>query len=562
MHLRVLFRTFRIVKSNQYLRITRTMSEIANNKPGLVLKNDVKLLNEKSVGNAQTQHNVTENGESILIFKSDVIESSFKNEENCGVWKEDFKVNHNEPSEIIQLKKDDVDSNVISKVEIKRKQDDLSKGTQPPKKKKKRTKFDFINKDRPGFTEDRYDETSYYFENGLRKVYPYFFTFTTFAKGRWIGEKIIDVFIREFRAHPEEEYERAIINGSLTVNDEKVPVDYKLQHNDFLSNTVHRHEIPVVDHPIQIIHLDEDVCIVNKPASIPVHPCGRYRHNTVVFILAKEYNLKNLKPIHRLDRLTSGLLLLGRNLKRSREMQTHIDQRLVQKEYVCKVEGKFPDTQILCEEPIEAISHKIGVVKVSKEKSDKTKACSTIFELLRYDSKSNTSIVTCKPKTGRMHQIRVHLQYLGYPIVNDPLYNDQVFGPLKGKGGDFGGKSDEELIEKLIEIHNADNFLGLEDGSIQVLPQSVKNPVSHRDISIPVTDNDKSCQTSYEQPDSTFDPSKMTFDETCVECKKNLRDPNPEQLVMYLHALKYKGPDWEYESPLPYWAEEGFDHTV
>ena len=75
---------------------------------------------------------------------------------------------------------------------------------------------------------------------GLRKVYPYYFTFTTFTKGRWVGEKILDVFAREFRAHPAEEYERCINAGTLTVNYEKVPIDYKLKHNDLLANIVHR----------------------------------------------------------------------------------------------------------------------------------------------------------------------------------------------------------------------------------------------------------------------------------------------------------------------------------
>lgn len=80
-----------------------------------------------------------------------------------------------------------------------------------------------------------------------------------------------------------------------------------------------------------------------------VHPCGRYRHNTVVFILAKEYNLKNLRTIHRLDRLTSGLLLFGRTPKKARSMEHQIRNRQVQKEYVCRVEGEFPryDTLIL-----------------------------------------------------------------------------------------------------------------------------------------------------------------------------------------------------------------------
>lgn len=76
---------------------------------------------------------------------------------------------------------------------------------------------------------------------------------------------------------------------------------------------------------------------------LKVHPCGRYRHNTVVFILAKEYNLKNLRTIHRLDRLTSGILLFGRSPKKAKQMEHQIRNRLVQKEYVCRVEGEFPE---------------------------------------------------------------------------------------------------------------------------------------------------------------------------------------------------------------------------
>ncbi|KAK8373999.1 hypothetical protein O3P69_009718, partial [Scylla paramamosain] len=92
---------------------------------------------------------------------------------------------------------------------------------------------------RPGFSEERYNETSYFIENGLRKVYPYYFTFTTFTKGRWVGEKILDVFAKEFRAHPAEQYERCIKTGTLTVNYEKVDTDYRLKHNDLLANIVH-----------------------------------------------------------------------------------------------------------------------------------------------------------------------------------------------------------------------------------------------------------------------------------------------------------------------------------
>ncbi|XP_068905366.1 pseudouridylate synthase RPUSD2-like isoform X5 [Tenebrio molitor] len=453
---------------------------------------------------------------------------------------------------------------------------------------------------RPGFTDDRYNETSYYIENGLRKVYPYYFTFTTFTKGRWVGERILDVFAREFRAHPAEEYERCIQAGTLTVNYDKVPTDYKLKHNDLLANVVHRHEVPVTSQPITIVHMDEDIVVVNKPASIPVHPCGRYRHNTVVFILAKEYNLKNLRTIHRLDRLTSGLLLFGRSPKKARQMEHQIRNRLVQKEYVCRVEGEFPDEIIECKEPIEVVSYKIGVCKVSPKGKD----CNTIFQKLGYNGK--TSIVLCKPKTGRMHQIRVHLQYLGYPVVNDPLYNHEVFGPMKGKGGDLGGKTDEELVRDLIHIHNAENWLGM-DGDSELsmfnprkgdLDDSLVGPLVPKDrvlgdddadpVSREPSPCDESCdnnssipcessphplalsslttsrnvdakvtvatQTGHEAPDFSFNPDKMTVDKHCYECKVRYRDPKPQDLVMYLHAWKYRGPGWEFETELPDWA--------
>merc|ERR1719361_2067040 len=151
-------------------------------------------------------------------------------------------------------------------------------------------------------------------------------------------------------------------------------------------------------------------------------------------------------------------------------MEQQIQSRNVRKVYVCRVEGKFPITEegdtesdvkgtdeselrVTCSQPIEVVSYKIGVCRVSSQ----GKPCRTDFERLSYNGK--TSVVLCRPHTGRMHQIRVHLQYLGYPIVNDPLYNSSAFGPNKGKGGDIGGKSHDELINELIHLHSAENWV-------------------------------------------------------------------------------------------------------
>ena len=234
------------------------------------------------------------------------------------------------------------------------------------------------------------------------------------------------------------------------------------------------------------------------------------------------------------------------------------------------MEGEFPEEEVVCSEPIEVVSYKIGVCKVS----EKGKDCVTRFKRLSYNGKS--SVVLCKPQTGRMHQIRVHLQYLGYPVVNDPLYNHVVFGPEKGKGGNIG-KTDQELVRDLISIHNAENWLGMDGDSEMSLFKSKLDMEERVSLS---NDKDGSSpsstpglgeeeqqqqqeqslkvtvgtQTGSEPPDSSFTNDKMTVDPHCYECKVKYRDPKPSDLVMYLHAWRYCGPGWEYETPLPAWA--------
>ena len=160
--------------------------------------------------------------------------------------------------------------------------------------------------------------------------------------------------------------------------------------------------------------------IVDKPPSIPVHPCGRYRLNSILGILNRELGYKHIHTLHRLDRLTSGLLMFAKTKERAVYMDNLFKERSLQKQYLCRVEGEFPDGEIVVDKPIEVWSYKIGICGVG----DNGREATTVFEKLSYNGKS--SVVRAKPKHGRMHQIRVHLQYLGHPILNDPLYNDEV----------------------------------------------------------------------------------------------------------------------------------------
>lgn len=243
---------------------------------------------------------------------------------------------------------------------------------------------------------------------------------------------------------------------------------------------------------------------------------------------------------------------------------------------MCRVEGEFPDSEVVCEEPILVVSFKVGLCRVDPNGKDSR----TVFQKLSYNGHS--SVVRCLPLTGRTHQIRVHLQYLGFPILNDPIYGSSAWGPNRGKGG-MVGKNDQELLEALIEEHRSKESLHLLDISDEVLSEKSKpnmgtsdsvllnntltvmsESVNTEESTTTLHDNQaerKSTQakeSSYhsEELSSTSTDSKVVRDHLCSECKIVRPDPTEEELVMYLHALRYKGPDFEYSTPLPDWAKE------
>ncbi|KAI8746596.1 RNA pseudouridylate synthase domain-containing protein 2, partial [Biomphalaria glabrata] len=208
--------------------------------------------------------------------------------------------------------------------------------------KKKKESTDAVNDD-TSFTEEDLKQSSYYFENGLRKVYPYKFVFATYAKGRWVGRTIYDVLSKEFGFNLPGDLEKAFESGSISVNNNLATADYVLKTNDLISHQTHRHENPVTSAPLEIIANTDDMLVINKPSSIPCHPCGRYRFNSVIFILGKEMGFTNLRNIYRLDRLTSGVLVLCKNVQRTKALMDQVAKRQVQKEYVCRVVGHFPE---------------------------------------------------------------------------------------------------------------------------------------------------------------------------------------------------------------------------
>ncbi|XVF08649.1 hypothetical protein REPUB_Repub07fG0020700 [Reevesia pubescens] len=222
----------------------------------------------------------------------------------------------------------------------------------------------------------------YIFHNGKRHVRPYYFEFVSHVNKRWEGKTIVDLFAQEFRGRSRDYYVSAVKCGRIQVDGENIPVSYIVKRCEKISHFLHRHEPPVMALDVEILQNEPDVLTVCKPASVPVHPCGQYRKNTVLGILQAEHGLAPLYPIHRLDRLVSGLLILAKNPAKADIFRQHIEAGLLHKQYVAKVVGVFPEGE--------------QVVNANVD----------------YNAREGRSTA----------EIRVHLQYTGHPIANDMLY--------------------------------------------------------------------------------------------------------------------------------------------
>lgn len=234
----------------------------------------------------------------------------------------------------------------------------------------------------------------------------HFYTYETHTKLRWRNRPLIDVLCEEFTTRTREYYEKAINCGVITIGNKRVNPSYKLKDMDIIYHSVHFHE--PIPKKIDIIKDEGDYVVVNKPAGIPAHPTGGYVFYSVTKAL---FPNEKVGCVNRLDLPVSGVLIIVRK----NHEKVHDMLENASKYYVAKVKGFFPDEEIV-DKPIGATNGRMYDI------NDKGKASKTLFKRLNYQN--GHSIVQCQPITGRTHQIRIHLKYLGFPIVNDMLYGD------------------------------------------------------------------------------------------------------------------------------------------
>lgn len=175
---------------------------------------------------------------------------------------------------------------------------------------------------------------------------------------------------------------------------------------------------PEINPNIELIFEDSSLVVINKPAPLPCHPSGRFNKNSLTELLAPAYPNEKLRLMHRLDSLTTGVVLLCRRYRGAQVVQPQFEKQTVEKTYLARVHGVPDWKQKTCDQ---AISAKAAGAGGARELDPHGLAATTEFELLKvFDD--DTALVKATPKSGRTNQIRAHLWSLGHSIVGDPLY--------------------------------------------------------------------------------------------------------------------------------------------
>mmetsp|Transcript_424 Transcript_424/g.397 ORF Transcript_424/g.397 Transcript_424/m.397 type:complete len:142 (+) Transcript_424:133-558(+) len=134
------------------------------------------------------------------------------------------------------------------------------------------------------------------------------FAFRTYVKGRWAGRTLLDVLEDEFKTNDREYYAQAIQDHRILINELPTTEDHEIDLKDELTHYIERIEVPIIDPTLEIIEENDEYLIVNKPSSIPVHPCGNYKYNSLQLILQREHGYAELRVCNRLDKQTSGIV--------------------------------------------------------------------------------------------------------------------------------------------------------------------------------------------------------------------------------------------------------------
>lgn len=272
----------------------------------------------------------------------------------------------------------------------------------------------------------------------------------------------LDIYLSEETDISRSKIQKLIKQDKILVNDKSVNSSYSVKIGDVVTiNDDLDFSINVVPQniPLDIVYEDEYLLIINKKSGMVVHPAPGNYENTLVNALLYYLNrgtTTNIRPgiVHRIDKDTSGLLVVAKDDKTLELLSDMIKDKKVKRVYYALVDGIIPHKTGTIDAPI-------GRCATDREKMAVTATNSrdaiTHFTVLKRFNNVNQTLIECVLDTGRTHQIRVHLNYIGYPIYNDPVYGKSKkttsFGQfLHSKKISFIHPITNELIEKEVDL--------------------------------------------------------------------------------------------------------------
>lgn len=239
-----------------------------------------------------------------------------------------------------------------------------------------------------------------------------------------------------FQQYSRSQLQRWIEDGHVQVNGQPVKPKYKLAAGDVVTIEPEKpKKIDLVPEniPLDIVYEDDDVIVVNKPQGMVVHPAPGHPDHTLVNALLYHSPLSTIngefRPgiVHRIDKDTSGLLMVAKNDMAHRSLAAQLKAKTNEREYVALVHGVIKEDHGTIDAPL-------GRSPKDRKKqavvADGRHAVTHFKVLKRY---RHYTLVSCRLETGRTHQIRVHMKYIGHPLAGDPLYGPRKTLPGKGQ---------------------------------------------------------------------------------------------------------------------------------